>query len=45
MGNRMAGATMARRCHCVGTEAAERESQNENPARRPAQRIGSRRFR
>ena len=44
MGNRMIGAAVARRC-CLGTEAAEREGQDENPACRPDHRIGSRRFR
>ena len=43
MGTRMSGAAVARRCRCVGTEAAEHESQNENTARRPDQRIGSQR--
>ncbi len=45
MGTRMAGAAVARRYHRIGTEAAENDSQNENPARRPDQRIGFRRSR
>jgi hypothetical protein len=45
MGTRMVGAAVYRRCRCVGTEAAEHESQNDNPARRTDQRIGSHRSR
>jgi hypothetical protein len=40
MGARMVGAAVARRCRRAGAEAAEHESQNGNPARRPDQRIG-----
>src|SRR5260370_437814 len=46
MGTRMVGAAVARRCRRVGTEAAEaaeHESENENPARRPDHQIGSQR--
>ena len=45
MAARMAGAAVGRRFDRVGAQAAERKSQNENPARRPGARIGSQRFR
>jgi len=45
MGTRMAGAAVARQFRHLGTEAAEREGQNENSARCPDDRIGSRRSR
>jgi hypothetical protein len=41
MGIRMFGAGITRQCRCVGTEAAEHESENENPAARLGQRVGS----
>ncbi len=43
MGTRMADA-VARQCRRVRAEAAKNDSQNENPARRPDQLIGSQRF-
>jgi len=45
MGTRMAGAGVARQFRCPGTEAAEREGENENSARCPDHRNGSRRSR
>jgi hypothetical protein len=45
MGIRMAGAAVARQFRCLGTEAAEREGENENSARGPDYRNGSRRSR
>jgi hypothetical protein len=45
MGARMAGAAVARQFRYSGTDAAERECQNENSARCPDDRIGSRRSR
>ena len=45
MGTCVVGAAGARRCCCVGTEAAEYESQNENPARCLGKQIGSHSFR
>jgi hypothetical protein len=35
---------VARQCRRVRAEAAKNDSQNENPARRPDQLIGSQRF-
>lgn len=43
MGARMASAAVARQFRHLGAKAAERESQNENSARCPDYRIGSRR--
>jgi len=43
MGAQMVGGAEARRYRYLSTEAAERESQNENSARCPDQRIGPRR--
>jgi len=43
MGTRMAGAAVARQFRDLGAEAAERDSQNEDSARCPDYRIGSRR--
>jgi len=40
MGTRMVGAAVSRPGRRVGTKAAKNDSQNENPARRPDQRIG-----
>lgn len=45
VGTSMIGAAGTRRCGCVGADAAEHESQDKNPARRPRQWIGSRRSR
>jgi hypothetical protein len=41
MGIRMVGAGIAGHCCCVGTEAADHESENKNPAARLAQRVRS----
>ena len=45
MGTRMATAAVARQFRYLGAEAAERESQNENAAGCPDDRIDSRRSR